>query len=266
MLIGTGFLFVDHDKKIRPWLLALFTLGVPALALTYSRSSWFAFLLGFLFVGLWIKRDRRVGIALVSFVLIVCSYLAISNLSVRYITDTHGQTVTDRFFESFSYARWASEYYGLGRTYWYVQTPLVVVTASPFFGVGPGQFGGGAAAALHNTKVYEALGLPFGVYGTEGYIDNNWFSLWGEVGTIGVALYVWMFWILFTYSIELYRSSKDPFVRSIAIGYAACILAFAFNGFSSTVFEIRTAAFYFWLYGGFVIALGERGKGQEERV
>ena len=273
LLIGTGFLFEiagkgqgergkglgrGVEKGIRTWLIALFVMGIPALMLTYSRASWFAFFLGFLFIGLWIKRDRRIGIALVSFILIIGTYLAISGLSVRYITDTPGQTVADRFFESFSYARWASEYYGLGRTYWMVQTPLEVVSHSPFFGVGPGQFGGGAAAALHNTKVYESLGLPFGVFGTEGYIDNNWFSLWGETGTIGVVLYMWILFLLFRYAVNLYRTSKDPFTRSIAIGFAACVLAFAFNGFSSTLFEIRTAAFYFWMYAGFVIALGEK--------
>ncbi len=35
--------------------------------------------------------------------------------------------------------------------------------ASPIFGHGPGTYGGGAAAVLGNSKVYDELGLPFGV-------------------------------------------------------------------------------------------------------
>ena len=274
LLLGTGFLFEMVGKKksrsleveksrMKTWLILLFGLGVPALVLTYSRASWFAFLLGFLFIGLWVKRDRRIAIALVSFVIAAFGYVAITGLSVRVITDIQGQTLVERFYETFSAARWRGEYYGLGRVFWDVQTPLVVVPSSPLFGVGPGQFGGGAAAALYNTKVYDSLGLPFGVFGTEGYIDNNWFSIWGEAGTIGLLLFIWMLMILFRYAMNLYRESKDEFTRALAIGFAACILGVAFNGFFSTLFEIRTLAFYFWMYGGFIVVLGQQGRVKE---
>jgi O-antigen ligase len=238
----------------------MFVLGLPALVLTYSRASWFAFIFGFLFIGMVMKRDRRVMAAFLSFVIIVGSYLAISGLNVRFITEAPGQTLVERFYETFSAARWRGEYYGYGRVYWFVQTPLAVVAASPIFGFGPGQFGGGAAAALHNTRVYEQLGLPFGVFGTDGYIDNNWFSLWGESGTLGMVFYLWGYLALFVYAVRLYRSSNDPMTRAIAIGYAAAMIGVAFNAFTSTLLEIRTLAFYLWLYGGFVVAIGETKK------
>ena len=157
----------------------------------------------------------------------------------------------------------AREYYGLGRVFWAIQTPLVVVPASPIVGFGPGQFGGGAAAALGNTHVYDRLGLPFGVFGTEGYVDNNWFSIWGEVGTFGLVLLIWMFIALFKYAKDLYYNSKDPFTRALAIGFAALVVGVTFNGFTSTLFEIRTLAFYFWMYAGFVVVLGQRGRVKE---
>jgi len=257
LLIASGFLFVFKEKiskTLVPWI---FLLAIPTLAMTYSRASWFAFLLGFLFIGLWIKRDRKVALGLILSALVLISYLVLSGMVVRNITEAPGQTLSERFFETFSVSRWRGEYYGLGRVYWYVQTPLTVVTSAPFFGVGPGQFGGGAVAALGNTHVYERLGLPFGVFGTEGSIDNNWFSLWGETGTIGVGCYVWMMIGLFLFAMQTYRSQKDPFVRALALGYAACILAISFNAFTSPIFEIRTLAFYLWLYGGFVVVLGK---------
>lgn len=260
LLIATGFLFVKQEKKIQQWIPWMFAFGILALMMTFSRASWFAFLLGFLFIGLIVKRDRRVAIALVSFVVVVFGYVALTGLAVRSITEAPGQTFIERFYESFSAARWRGEYYGLGRIYWDVQTPLAVIPLSPIFGVGPGQFGGGAAAALRNTKVYDRLGLPFGVYGVEGHIDNNWFSIWGEAGTLGFVLFIWMFLVLFRYAMDVYHGSKDPFTRAIALGFAACVIAISFNGFTSTVFEIRTIAFYFWLYGGFVVVLGEKKK------
>jgi len=243
----------EKGKKI---IWATIFVGLPALVLTYSRSAWFGFLLGFLFIALWIKKDKKVLVATLSIIVLLFSYLIYSGLMVRYLVDTPQQTVVERFFESFSFERWRGEYYGLGRLYWMVQTVTTVVPASPLFGFGPGQFGGGAATALNNTRVYEQLGLPFGVYGTDGYIDNNWFSLWGETGTLGLAFYLWMYLALFVFSVQVYRKTKhDPFVRALALGFAAAMIAVALNAFLATFLEVRTLAFYLWLYGGFIVVL-----------
>lgn len=260
LLIGVGLFYEARAVKDRRDLLPLFLLALPALVLTYSRASWFAFLLGFLAIGILFKRDRRVTIAFVSFVLVAASYLAVTGLNVRFITEAPGQTLVERFYETFSYARWRGEYYGFGRVFWLVQTPLTVIPASPLFGFGPGQYGGGAVAALGNTRVYEQLGLPYGVFGTEGIIDNNWFSLWGETGTLGTLFFLWMYAALMRECVRTYRASSDGFTRAIAVGTFAAMLGVAFNAWLSTVFEIRTLAFYLWLYAGFVLALGEEGR------
>lgn len=259
LLIASGLLFAfkTRIKKLDRLLWWVFILGIPTLVLTYSRSSWFAFFIGFLFIGLIIKRDKKVFAGLIASVLIVLGYLAASGLTVGLIAEGPGQTLSERFFESFSYTRWRGEYEGLGRVYWYVHTPLNVVAASPIFGWGPGQFGGGAVAALRNTQVYEQLGLPFGVFGTEGFIDNSWFTLWGEAGTLGLLFFVWMYIALFHRALTTYHQVRDPYAQGLAIGCAAVMLGMAFNAFTSTIFEIRTVAFYLWLYGGFMWVLGE---------
>ena len=260
LLIGVGFIYEKRLREDRSELFWMFALGLPTLILTFSRSSWFAFLLGFMFIGLLIRKDKRVLAALITFMIVVSGYLAISGLNVRFLTEAPGQTVVERFFESFSFTRWQGEYYGLGRTFWMVQTPMTVVPAAPVFGFGPGQFGGGAVSALRNTAVYDQLGLPFGVFGTDGYIDNSWFSLWGESGTLGMVFYLWMYIALFRYSLQLYRDSHEGTVRAIAIGFAAVLIAIAFNALLSTILEIRTTAFYLWLYAGFIFVMGQRVK------
>ena len=119
-------------------------------------------------------------------------------------------------------------------------------------------YGGGAVSALGNTDVYDNLGLPFGVYGTEGYIDNNWFSLWGETGTIGLAVYLWMFIALFLLCVRVWRRSKHAFTRALALGVAAAMLAVALNAFLATFLEVRTLASYLWVFGGIVVVMGQR--------
>lgn len=249
--------FKDHSRRLWPVL----ALALPALLLTYSRSSWFGFVLGLLLIGIWFMRDRRVFVGLLVFCGMVAGYLAYSGLMVPLLTEETGrQTVAERFFEAFSYERWRGEYFGIGRLYWMVQTPLVVVRASPLFGFGPGQYGGGAVAALGNSTVYDKLGLPFGVYGSEGYIDNNWFSLWGETGTLGLGFYLWMYVTLFVISLKIFRKSSDEFTRGLALGFLGALVAVALNAFLATFLEVRTLAFYLWLLAGFIVVLGRREK------
>lgn len=259
-LLAIGLHYASRKKEERRRYLLPVLVGAPALLLTLSRASWFGFALSFFLIGAILMKDWKVRFTYAGVVALAALYLAVTGLTVRYLIDYPEQTLTERFFEAFSYERWRGEYYGLGRLYWIVQTPLVVVRSSPLFGVGPGQYGGGAAAALGNTAVYERLNLPFGVYGTEGYIDNNWFSLWGETGTLGVLFYAWMLVALGRMALNVWRGSKDPYVRGLALGYVGCVVAVAFQAFLATYFEVRTLALYLWLYGAFIYVLGRREK------
>lgn len=262
LLLALGLLYERGlGVERRQSLMAVFALGLAALLLTYSRASWFGLLIGVLFIGIWLMRDRRVFIGLLLFLGLVLGYLTYSGIVVPKLIDDRGaQTVAERFFETFSYERWRSEYFGLGRLYWIVHTPFTVVRHAPLLGVGPGSFGGGAAAALGTTRAYDSLGLPFGVAGTEGYIDNNWFSLWGETGTLGLGLYLWMYVAVFLVARRVFRSSTDPFTRGLAAGLAGALLAVALQAFLGTYLEVRTLALYVWLIGGCVVVLGRREK------
>lgn len=258
--IALGLLYSLRSRAAKLKIGAVVLASFPAFILTLSRASWFGLILAVGLIGIVLMRDRRLMVGVAALVLGSGIYLGFSGLVVRYLVDYPSQTLAERFFETFSYERYRGEYYGLGRVYWFVQTPPVVVRSSPLFGVGPGQYGGGAAAALGNTSVYEKLGLPFGVAGTGGYIDNNWFSLWGETGTLGILFYAWMFAGLGLMALKVWRKADDPFTRGLALGYLGCLVAIAFQALLGTYFEVRTLALYFWLYGAFVYVLGRRAR------
>lgn len=252
---------VSHASSISTWLpWSILFFSLPVLGLTYSRSAWFGFLLAVLFIAILIKRDKRVIAVSIIAPLMALGYISVSGLVVHQLVDTANQSISDRFFEAFSYTRWVGEYWGLGRVYWIVQTVATVVPSAPIFGHGPGTYGGGAVAALGNTTVYGQLGLPFGVYGTEGYIDNNWMSMWGELGTLGLGAYLVMFFTLFSVCLRISKESSDPEVRALALGVAAALLAVTINAFLATFLEARTLAPYFWILGGSVVAFGQREK------
>lgn len=260
MLMLVSILYEPKLVKYRKILSVLLAVSIPALALTYSRSAWFGFVLGFLFISLWAKKDKRVLIGAIVGVSIIVLYLTFSGLVVDRLLEVSGQNITERFFEAFSYERWRSEYYGLGRLYWIVQTIFAVIPSAPLFGHGPAMYGGGAVAALGDSSVYDSLGLPFGVYGTGGYIDNNWFSLWGEIGTIGLLSYLWMYGIVFWTGIKTWRKSQKPFTRALSLAVAATTIAIALNAFLATFLEVRTLAPYLWVMAAIVILLSQREK------
>lgn len=253
---------LPRDERGRNLLLAILVVLLPALILTYSRSAWFGAALGFLAIALWIKRDGRVLALSLLIPTLLGAYLFVSNVVVSNLVEGYGrQTVADRFLESFSYERWRGEYYGLGRVYWAVQTVATVVPHAPLFGFGPGSYGGGAVAALGNAKVYDALGLPFGVYGSEGYVDNNWLSLWGELGTIGLGFYLWFYLGLAAFGYRLAKSQASDEVRAIGMalfGFAVCLML---NASLATMLEVRTAAPYFWVLAGLAVVAA-----REERI
>lgn len=259
MLFLTAILYEPKIKaKIREWALPTLLAGIPVLALTYSRSAWFGFVLGFLFIAFYLYKDKRVlwiGGGIIGFLLF---YLMFSGLVVSNLIDVPGQGLVERFFEAFSFERWRGEYFGLGRVYWIVQTLLVVLPASPFFGHGPASFGGGAVFSVQNTVVYDKLGLPFGIYGTQGMIDNNWFSLLGELGLIGFGLFLWMYIVFFKDGLKIFRNTKSTFTKIFAGGMTAMLLAVALNAFLATFFEIRTLGPYLWAGLGFMMVLAQK--------
>jgi hypothetical protein len=259
LLFAVGWLY---DRRLvsreRKWLWVLLASGCFALALTFSRAAWFGFLLGFTWIAVRLKKDKRVVYTYIAIAAIAITYVAYSGLVVKYLVETPTQTLTQRFFEAFSYERYRGEYYGLGRVYWFVQTPLKVVAGAPIFGWGPGTYGGGAAAALGNTHVYDLLGLPYGVYGTDGYIDNNWFSIWGEVGTLGFVLYIWMWVALWRVAKAVGAKSEDRMMRGIGLAFQGCMLGLALQSLLGTYLETRTIALYFWLYGALLVVQARR--------
>lgn len=237
---------------------AFFAAGGTALLLTQSRASWFGFAIALFVSGFLLKRDRRVIAAAGLVTALLLGALFYTGAQLRYLTEVPDAPLVSRFFEAFSPTRWRGEYDGLGRLYWAIITPTVVVPGSPIFGFGPGRFGAGAAAALHVTDVYDALKIPFGVWGTEGYIDNNWFAIWGEVGTVGLIAYAFMVGSLLRLAVRVFRNSPEPEVRGLALGYAGAVAAVIFQAFLGTYLEMRTLALYLWMFGAFLVVYEEQ--------
>jgi len=115
MLLLSGWVYEIVKGKWHRYFFGLFTVASIALVLTYSRASWFGFLLGFLYIAVRIKKDKKILAAFLATVAIVAGYAFWSGVVVRYLTDLPEQTILARLLEAFSYERYRGEYFGYGR-------------------------------------------------------------------------------------------------------------------------------------------------------
>ena len=256
-------LYVLKKEKHRLWWVGAMLLGGAALVLTYSRSSWLAAVAGIVTVGYGLVRDKRI----LKLAGIFCGILTALLLFV-VVTNNYGggaldkptQTLPERVVEAVSIYSWRQNYEGYGRFFFIVNTPLMVVRYYPLFGVGLGNYGGGVAAALGNTKVYDKLHLPFGIQNTFGQIDNNWLSLWGETGTLGILCWIMVFVTIFKTARAVAERASAVVERTVAQGLCGAVVGIMVLAYFGPFFEFRSLMLYFWILVGMVMRFYRSGR------
>ncbi|MFH1030356.1 MAG: O-antigen ligase family protein [bacterium] len=262
LILAAGIFYEVKKITDKKKLLALMILPFAALIFTYSRMSWLGFILGLIFINVAVKKNKKF-IIVSSVLFLICTvylfiYVKSNNIKVSSISDNASMTIPSRILSLFSFEELKISYNGYGRLYFFVNTPKKVVSKYPFFGVGFGQYGSGVAYAFQNKKVYDELGLPFGIENRQGQIDNNWMSLWGEGGTLGLIAFIGIILSLFLFSWRLYQTVDDDFIKGIALGFLGIVIAVSFQACLGPYFEVRTLSFYFWLMAGVVVCLGKK--------
>jgi O-antigen ligase len=261
MLFPLYFYISKQRQKI--WYAAAMIIGLGTLYLTSSRASWIAAIVGMFVIGVVVKRDRRVMIAgavVLGCALIYLIGFAVVKQNISSITEKPTQSFGERVFEAVSLRAWRESYDGYGRIFFIINTPRMVIREFPFFGVGPGRYGGGVAAALLMTDVYDRLHLPFGIQNIYGQIDNNWMSIWGETGTFGLLVWIGMFVSVMHmawYVIQKTESREEKMIAEGVLGFTAGLICMGFFG---PYFEFRALMFYYWTIAGIVMLYWYREK------
>ncbi len=260
LVIGIVILFAwfysTRDKYLKKYYIIFLFLGILILISTYSRASWLAAILGIVVVARWSVRDKKflkwIGLTGIIFV-IYLSFYAMWFRNLTSIYDKPRVGLVERSLEAVNPRAWRASYEGYGRFYFIVNTPRVVVADSPFFGVGLGNFGGGVAGTLYNTDVYDRLRLPFGIENVYGQIDNSWFSIWGENGTLGLFCWIGMFISLINCARLVADKKQEKYQTNLARGFVGVVPAVMLIGFFGPFFELRASMFYFWMLAGIIV-------------
>lgn len=112
-----------------------------------------------------------------------------------------------------------------------IRAAFSVVQQFPVFGVGLNNFG--AAFQRYDTTHYAR------VFGPINHVVHNLYMLvWTEVGTVGLLAFFWGFAGPFWIAVRAYRCA-DPFVKAVAVGGAAGLLAHLIHGFFDPGFKLN---------------------------
>ena len=133
----------------------------------------------------------------------------------------------------------------LGTRARYLREGLPILLDHPFLGVGPGRYGG-AAAAIIPSPVYEEYGTKLYGYRT---VHNFWLHLIGEVGALGAAVFLTLIAGLVIRFVRAARVATG--LHFVIVGGAATMLLVAtFHSVAEMIFEGNMPVLIVWLIAG----------------
>ena len=125
-----------------------------------------------------------------------------------------------------------------------IQKSWEVVTLSPLLGAGPGMFGG-SVAGIFNSPLYDILEMPYHMN-----LDNFYFQVWAELGTLGLFAFLWLFKNMFVQAYTAYKGQIDPYWKTIAAGTLTIFTALVVQSLVAGIWEVHQVAAYIWFFAG----------------
>lgn len=96
----------------------------------------------------------------------------------------------------------------------------------------------------------------FGITGWR-FIDAQFLRTLLETGAVGFTAFLYLLWAIYRETWRVYRTTKDPFFRSVALGFFVGIVAMTTHAFTANTFIIVRIMEPFWLLAGIVIVTPE---------
>lgn len=242
----TLFTLVRVRRGRRSWITGgiAFVL-VLALLLTYSRGSWLGVAVGFGLVAAVI--DRR---ALLAFVVVVVLAYGTAVVMPKGILGG-GSVGYDPFATTVN--RFTAVGEGRDLRTLFVRNALPIVDDHLLLGVGPGRYGG-AAAAIFGSPVHAMYGTDR-LLTNQQTVDNFWLHVGVEGGVLGVTAFVAMIGTALIAPIRTLRgASGSRYSVPAAVVSATVVLCVA--TVTTMLLEGNTAAFLFW----FLLGIGSLAK------
>ncbi|MDD5355570.1 MAG: O-antigen ligase family protein [Candidatus Omnitrophica bacterium] len=124
-----------------------------------------------------------------------------------------------------------------------------MISHHPFIGVGVNTY-------AKNYAKYKTLEAEKYAHTQDtAYAQSNYFQMAGEMGLVGLSIFIWFLWLLFRELIRYYRSSKDDYLKVVSISLVACFIAFLINSLTESSLYYSRVAVMFWYLVGISLAI-----------
>ncbi len=221
LAIITGLLLYNTSRTWQFGLGALTCLIIPPFLFTQSRGSFLAIIPVFLTLIL-LTRKRRVILTIIVVVALILSPLILPRSVKARITGT-----------------FKGREYEIGP----LRTPLAA----------------SAGARVESWKYVFRIWtkrplLGYGITGL-GFIDSQYTRTLGELGVIGLGIFIWLLVTIFRSSLRVYRRIEDRFAQGLTLGFIAGFIALVILSMTANAFIIVRIMEPFWFMAAIIMML-----------
>jgi O-antigen ligase/Tfp pilus assembly protein PilF len=255
LTISLFFANKNRNRKIL-FLIGILAMGT-AIILTFTRSSYpalgvsliFMFSLFLLSRGKeFIKENKKIFIFLLIVIILAVSIFIIPTPLSKpgtAISQIKGRVSITRLINDFSSGRRIA----IWKFTW------MMIKDHPILGSGIGTF-------KYNDLRYQAKFFEQGdnrsiyPYGIADKAHNEYLQLWAELGTIGLAIFLWLIIAYFNYGIRCLKREKDEQKQGIMIGLMGAVVAFLIDSFIWFPLHLSANVSLLWLFIGLTMVMG----------
>jgi len=232
--------YLKGKRKLLLSLLA--ALAAYCLFFTFSRGAIVGFLAAVLFMGV-LKRDKLIFLLLI-ITLVVGPFIIPKSIH-------HWVKSRDSLWEVLLDKERINIY----------KTSLNMIKAHPFIGVGVNTY----CLNYQKYKIKETSGFTGNA---QYYAHNIYLHMAGEIGLLGLAVFLWLLFVLFKKWFLFYkRKDITDFLKISSLGIVAGIIAFLINGLTETNLYYSKVATLFWFQVSLLLGIfnlkKERANGEK---
>jgi len=211
--------------------------GIGALICSLSRAGWYSFGIGILIVLLLSFSKTKGKTGLKNFTTSIVTVLIIISI-VLSANPQFLNIVNRRIFTDDYGAAWSRIPL--------MQVAYSIIKANPLVGVGINNY-------TEVMRDYDTTNI--GITSITAYqVHNIFLQIAAEMGIIGLAIFIWLIFIVYREGLRYIKSSEDV-MSSIVIGVIAGVTAFLIHGLVDAASLGNHLFLIFWFFTGIVIAI-----------
>lgn len=224
---------VYHFKsRLRIILLAVTILSLAGIILTYSRPTLLAVFSAWVFFAV-AKKDKFLSLALIGALLITPFVLPASFKAWVRLMEYNPLRVMCNDDRIAIY-----------------RNSINMIKDHPIIGVGANTF-------MKNYKYYKESPEYRGIITTDYvYAHNNFLHMAGEIGLLGLGVFLWLLFRLFHATSKIRESLNHNFLKVFSLSATAALIAFLVNGLTESSLYSSRVAGLFWYITGLSFSLG----------